>query len=102
MDFIDLVIISIIIIFLSSNYKDIPKKICNTRIIDKEMNYDNLQYKSIYDDLNDRIIKMDSINSSFNEINFFGKLYDIRLYKNETHYIGYICEYMSENINNYI
>ena len=98
----DLIFISIIIIFFSSNYKVIPKKICNTRIIDKEMNYDNLQYKSIYDDLNDRIIKMDNINSSFNEINFFGKLYDIRLYKNETHYIGYICEYMPENINNYI
>jgi hypothetical protein len=94
MDFIDFIFIFFGFTFITSKFeiKPIKAKVCDLHIIDKESNYDNIKYKGINEDLNDRIIKMNLINTSFSEINFFGKLYKIKLYENTTHIISHICE----------
>jgi hypothetical protein len=94
MNCLDFIFIFFGFIFIASKFEITPvkAKICNLKTIDKELNYENIDYKGIDEDLNDRIIKMNLINTSSSEINFFGKLYKVKLYENTTHIISHICE----------
>ena len=85
--------------FISSKFDITPikSKICNFTIIDKEIINeiinDNIKHE---DSIISRIIKISNINSSFSEINYFDKLYKIKLYENTSHIIAYICEEVEE------
>ncbi len=95
MDFFDFIFYFIAFIILISKFEIIPikSKICDLKIIDKEIIYEN----NITDDIIDRIIQIKKSNSTFVEMNYIDKLYKIRLYENDTHILAHICEDIDEN-----
>jgi hypothetical protein len=102
-------------IIFTSNFEITPitPKICDLKIIDKNINIDfNIDLE---EDIINRIIKLNNFNSpdfrstcaddnpvvsraskmcripTFSEINYFNKFYKINLYENTSHIIAHIC-----------
>jgi hypothetical protein len=83
-----------IIILSKFEITPIKKQICDIVILEKEdLEFQDLTYVSFKEDMKNRIIKLNDINSTSADINFFGKLYKIRqLYENSSHIYIDVCE----------
>ena len=96
MDCSEFIIIIIVFMIFASKFEITPikPKICDLKIIDKNfnLNINSNTYIDLEENIFNKIIKLNNLNSSYSEINYFNKFYKINLYENNSHIIAHICE----------